>query len=296
MSPRPDVVLHCADEVGESPVWDEREGCLRWVDLLRGAVRSVTGAGRVVEVETGCAVGAICLTDTGDLVAAVRDGFARLSPRTGAVDLLAPVEAHDPRRRMNDGKCDPWGGFVAGTMVDDQSTPTGTLYRLGSAGEVTAGESGFTCPNGLDWSLDGGTLYHTDTPTGRIDVCELDPDTHLPIAREPFVRLDGPGAPDGMTLDSDGCLWVAMWGGGSVRRYTPQGRLDQVVDLPVAQPASCAFGGPGRRTLFVTTARHGLSERELAAQPLAGAMFAVDGLAQGMPAHRFPLSRRVRAA
>lgn len=294
MSPRPDVVLHAADEVGESPVWDERHGCLRWVDLLRGAVRSITGWGHVTEVDAGCAVGAIGLTDTRDLVAAVRDGFARLSPRTGAVHLLEPVEAQEAGRRMNDGKCDPWGGFVAGTMLDDQRAATGTLYRLGPDGTVTTGETGFTCPNGLDWSLDGTSLFHTDTPTGRIDVCGLDPDTRLPVFRKPFVQPEGPGGPDGMTLDSDGCLWVAMWGGGRVHRYTPEGKLDRVVDLPVTQPASCAFGGPGRRTLFVTSARHSLSGSELEAEPLAGALFAVEGLAQGMPAHRFPLSRRVR--
>ncbi|HYH32446.1 MAG TPA: SMP-30/gluconolactonase/LRE family protein [Pseudonocardia sp.] len=284
---RVEVLLECADDVGESPVWDDRERCLRWVDLLAGTVRSITPAGALTEVRAGCAVGAIGLTDTDALVAAVRNGFAALSPADGRLSMLAEVEADAPDRRMNDGKCDPWGGFVAGTMRDDQGTATGTLHRLGPDGAVTAGESGFTCPNGLDWAPDG-RIYHADTPTGRIDVCDLDPDTHLPVTRRPFVHVDGP---DGLTLDTDGGLWVALWGGGRVHRYTPDGRLDRVVALPVSQPASCAFGGQDRRTLFVTTARHGLSDAELAAQPLAGALFAVDDLAQGLPAHRFGLSR-----
>ncbi len=204
--------------------------------------------------------------------------------------MLAEVEAGAPHRRMNDGKCDPWGGVVAGTMLDDQGEATGTLYRMGPDGAVAAGETGFTCPNGLDWTADGRRFYHADTPTGRIDVCDLDPATHLPVARRAFVQVDGPGGPDGLTLDADGCVWVALWGGGCVRRYTPDGRLDPVVQLPVSQPASYAFGGPDRRTLFVTTARHGLTGHQLAAQPLAGALFAVPDLAQGLPAYRFGLS------
>jgi sugar lactone lactonase YvrE len=286
-----EVLVHCADDVGESPVWDDQQDCLRWVDLLPGIVRSVSPSGVLTQVRTGCAVGAIGLTDTDELIAAVRAGFARISP--AGLRMVADVEADAPQRRMNDGKCDPWGGFVAGTMLDDQSAATGALYRLGPGGAVGTGETGLTCPNGLDWTPDGTIFYHADSPTGRIDVCELDADTHLPVARRPFVAVDPPGVPDGLTLDTDGCVWVALWDGGRVCRYTPDGRLDRVVELPVSRPTSCAFGGPDRRTLFVTSARHGLGERELAAQPLAGAVFAVPDLAQGLPAHRFGLSSQV---
>lgn len=280
--------MHCADDVGESPVWDDRHECLRWVDLLAGTVRSVTPSGVLTQVWAGCAVGAIGLTDTDDLVAAVRAGFARISP--AGLRMVAEVEADAPNRRMNDGKCDPWGGFVAGTMLDDQSAATGTLYRLAPDTVVTAGEKSLTCPNGLDWTPDARVFYHADSPTGRIDVCDLDADSHLPVARRPFVRVDPPGVPDGLTLDTDGCVWVALWDGGRVCRYTPDGRLDRVVELPVSRPTSCAFGGPDRRTLFVTSARHGLTERQLPQQPLAGAVFALPDLAQGLPAHRFGLS------
>ncbi len=282
-----EVLAHCADDVGESPVWDDRHGCLRWVDLLAGTVRSITPSGALTEVRAGCAVGAIGLTGTDDLVAAVRGGFARLSP--DGLRMLAEVEAGEPHRRMNDGKVDPWGGFVAGTLLDDQSAPTGTLYRLGPDGAVRAGETGLTCPNGLDWSPDGSRLYHADSPTGRLDVCALDADTHLPVARRPLAAVDPPGVPDGLTLDTDGCFWVALWDGSRICRYTPDGRLDRAVELPVSRPTSCAFGGPDLRTLFVTSARHGLTDAELAAQPLAGAVLALPDLAQGLPAHRFGL-------
>jgi sugar lactone lactonase YvrE len=285
-----EVLVQCADDVGESPVWDDRHDCLRWVDLLAGTVRSITPSGVLTQVQAGCAVGAIGLTadDSGDLVAAVRAGFARISATS--LRMVADVEADAAHRRMNDGKCDPWGGFVAGTMLDDQSAATGTLYRLGPVGAVTAGGNSLTCPNGLDWTPDGDRLYHADSPTGRIDVCDLDADTHLPVARRPFTAVDPPGVPDGLTLDTEGCVWVALWDGSRVCRYTPDGRLDRVVTLPVSRPTSCAFGGPDRRTLFVTSARHGLTDRELAEQPLAGAVFAVPDLAQGLPAHRFGLS------
>lgn len=133
-----EVLVHCADDVGESPVWDDRHGCLRWVDLLAGTVRSVTPAGVLTQVQAGCAVGAIGLTDTDELVAAVRAGFARVT--SDGLRMVADVEADAPHRRMNDGKIDPWGGFVAGTMLDDQSAATGTLYRLGPDAVVTAGD------------------------------------------------------------------------------------------------------------------------------------------------------------
>jgi sugar lactone lactonase YvrE len=283
-----EILVHCADDVGESPVWDDRRECLRWVDLLAGTVRSITPSGTLTQQQAGCAVGAIGLTDTDDLVAAVRAGFARVTP--DGLRMVADVETDAPHRRMNDGKIDPWGGFVAGTMHDDQSAATGRIYRLGPDAAVTPGDNNLTCPNGLDWTPGGERFLHADSPTGRIDVCDLDPDTHLPVTRHPFAAVDPPGVPDGLTVDTNGCVWVALWDGGRVCRYTPHGRLDQVVELPVSRPTSCAFGGPDLRTLFVTSARHGLTDRQLAEQPLAGAVFALPDLAQGVPAHRFGLS------
>ncbi len=283
------VALDAHAELGEGPVWDDRRNCLFWVDIMRGLVHRfdpADGSDRAVEV--GQPVGAVRPTADGDLVVALRDGFARLDPETGALRMIAAVDADHPERRMNDGSCDAAGRFWAGTMALDETPGAGSLYRLDPDGTVRTMIAGVTISNGLAWTADGRTMYYVDTGSGCIDRFDVEPVTGDLSGRRPFVRVPpGAGAPDGLTLDADGGVWVALWGGGAVRRYTPDGALDGIVALPVSHPTSCAFGGIDLGDLYVTTASIALAPPARAAQPHAGAIFRCRPGRVGRSIHRF---------
>ena len=284
-----ELVLDPKAELGEGPVWDSRSACLWFVDILRGRIHRFDPATRELAThDVGCMVGAIALTEAGDLVLAVHDGFARLNPATGAFTLIAEVEADRPDQRMNDGKCDAAGRFWAGTMALDERAGAGALYRLDSDFSVHTMVRQVSISNGLDWSDDGRLMYFVDSPTQSIDIFDFDAASGALANRRTWLRI-GPahGMPDGLTLDADGCVWVSLWGGGGVRRYAPDGRLDSIVRLPTMYPTSCTFGGPDLRDLYITTATIQLSERERASQPQAGGLFRYRPPVGGRPANRF---------
>jgi sugar lactone lactonase YvrE len=206
------------------------------------------------------------------------DGTA--APLGTFVDADAGAEPPTPMR-ANDAKCDPRGRFWVGTMAYDFSSGAAALYRL-EPGERVARRvlSDLTISNGLGWSADGRTMYFIDTPTQRVDAWDYDLDEGTIANRRTLVEIpERAGSPDGMTVDAGGCLWVALWGGGAVNRYTPAGRLDRVVELPCAQVTNCTFAGPALDRLVVTTAWFGLGQPE----PLAGATFVVDAGVAGTP-------------
>jgi sugar lactone lactonase YvrE len=271
-----DLALDARAQLAEGPLWDEHERVLWWVDIMRGHVHRfdpATGDDRVLDV--GQPVGAVALReDPGSLVLAVRDGFATLDVASGAVAPLADVEKDEAGNRMNDGYCDARGRFWAGTMPMDDSGPRGALYRLDADHRVTRMLTGISCSNGIDWTDDGRTMYYIDTPTARVDVLDVDPESGDIADRRPLIRIaDGEGLPDGMVLDDEDHPWVALWGGHQLRRYTPDGDLDVVVHMPAARVTKPAFGGPGLDELYITTAWNGLSDAERADQPLAGSVF-----------------------
>ena len=174
---------------------------------------------------------------------------------------LAQPEAGRTDVRMNDGACDPQGRFWAGTMAYDESPGAGTLYRLELDGSCTTVLTGLTIANGIGWSPDGSTMYLNDSGTGCLEVFRFEMSTGAITNRRTLVRSDQPGVvPDGLTVDEEGGIWVALWGGGAVNRYAPDGSLLASLELPVERPTSCAFGGPDRATLFITTAREGLDD------------------------------------
>ena len=284
-----DCVLDVQAELGEGPVWDPDAECLYFVDIERSRVLRYDPASQASRsFDIGTMVGAVALTTTGDLVLAVRDGFARLDLDSGHVRAVAAVEADLTDRRMNDGACDPAGRFWAGTMALDERHGAGALYRLDPDGCVHRMLDGVSISNGLDWSDDGRLMYYVDTPTRSIDVFDFDIVTGAIANRRSLVRVEcGDGWPDGLTLDAEGCIWVALWSGGTVRRYTPDGTLDRVVLVPTTYPTSCAFGGPDLRDLYVTTAATALTADERARQPLAGGLFRCRPGVAGRPAHRF---------
>jgi sugar lactone lactonase YvrE len=276
----------------EGPVWDPNGGCLYFVDIMQGRVHRfnpATQARHTFDIgPTVGSVGAAALTERNDLVLAVRDGFARLDPRTGAVSKIADAEADRPNQRMNDGKCDPAGRFWAGTMALDETSGAGSLYRLDRDGTVHTMLQGVTISNGLDWSADAQTMYYIDSPTRRIDMFDFDVTSGAIENQRTFVQIAKQhGIPDGLTVDADGCVWVALWCGSAVHRYTPYGSLDAVVRVPTSCPTSCAFGGADLADLYITTAAMELNDRERAEQPHAGSLFVCRPGATGRAPNRF---------
>jgi sugar lactone lactonase YvrE len=284
-----ELVFDAKAELGEGPVWDSASECLYFVDIERSRVHRfhpTTHTSR--SYDAGSMVGAVALAEAGDLVMAVCHGFARLDLDSGRVRMIAEVEAGRQDQRMNDGKCDPAGRFWAGTMAFDHRSGAGALYRLDPDGRVQTMVRDVTISNGLDWSADGRLMYYIDTPTRSIDVFDFDPASGAIANRRPLVQVaDRQGFPDGMTLDADGGIWVAFWGGSAVRRYTADGALDREIRLPVTQPTSCAFGGRDLSDLYITTAATTLSPEERARQPRAGGVFRCRPGVLGRPANRF---------
>ena len=286
----PELVLDARAELGEGPVWDASAKELVWVDITgRRIHRYCPEMGEDVVVETPSDVGAVAQRRDGGLVLALADGFWLLEPAAAVPRRHRPVEARRADTRFNDGKIDPAGRFWAGTMAYDCRPGAGSLYRLHPDGRVETMLREVTISNGMAWSADGGTFYYIDTPTRRIDAFDHDPDTGAIGHRRTVVRLpeDLPGSPDGMTIDAEGALWVALWDGWAVHRYLPDGRLAAVVRMPVARPTSCAFGGADLGDLYITSARQGLSVDELASQPGAGGLFRVRPGVAGRPSTPF---------
>ena len=284
-----ELVIDTQAELGEGPVWDAAARCLWFVDILRGRVHRFDPAATALHTfEIGSMVGAVAPTERGDLVLAVHDGFARLDLASGQVTMIAGVEADRPDQRMNDGKCDAAGRFWAGTMALDEREGAGALYRLDPDGRVHTMLRHVSISNGLDWTGDGRVMYFVDSPTQSVDAFDFDLSAGTISNRRTVVRI-GPahGMPDGMTLDADGYLWVSLWGGGGVRRYAPDGRLDAIVRLPTMYPTSCTFAGDDLRDLYITTASIRLSDSERARQPQAGALFRCRPAVGGRLANRF---------
>ncbi len=287
--PRVELALDARAELGEGPVWDAANERLVWVDIMAGRVHLFRPkAGECRTLAVGRPVGAAALRAGGGLILAVPEGFASLDVETGVVAPLAALPEPQPDRRMNDGKCDAAGRFWAGTMALDERAGGGALYRFDPGGQVTSIVPGVTVSNGLDWSLDGRHMYYVDSGSGRIDVFDWDLGAGLVSNRRPFVHFPAQaGVPDGLTVDAEGGVWVALWGGGAIHRYRPDSTLDRVFLMPVSHPTSCAFGGPDLRDLYVTTARIALSAEERARQPEAGSLFRVRPGVRGRPPNFF---------
>jgi sugar lactone lactonase YvrE len=221
-------------------------------------------------------------------VLAVRDGIASASETGDGFRLEVPVERENIGNRMNDAKCDPVGRLFAGTTAFDFATGAGALYRIDGDWSCEAVVRGVTTSNGTAWAPDGTLMYFIDSATQAIDVFDYDVTTGSCSDRRRLVTIEpGDGIPDGMTVDADGNLWVACFGGGAVRCYAPSGKQVGEIALPVSQVTSCAFGGSDWSELFVTSARYRLSPEQLAAEPLAGAVFVCRPGVVGIPASAF---------
>lgn len=284
-----DVAVAMACELGEGPRWDPDGRRLLFVDVLAGHLHAASPDGRLILThEVGQALGAVNRSEDGGLVLAMRDGIYLADADGARLRLFASVEGDQPDLRMNDAACDPAGRLWAGTMAFDATSAAGTLYRIDADGTVTSVLTELSISNGLGWSPDSEQMYFVDSPTQRIDVLDFDHASGTVNNRRPFALIaDTPGVPDGLTIDAEGGIWVALWGGAQVRRYAPDGRVTDIVDLPVDQPTSCTFGGDAGDILYITTARLGLTDEQLTASPLAGSVLACRPGYRGHPAHSF---------
>ncbi|PPK93423.1 sugar lactone lactonase YvrE [Kineococcus xinjiangensis] len=269
----------------EGPCWSPQWGGLRWVDMLAGDVLSLGADGSVSREHVGDVAAVVRPRTGGGAVIAVERGFALQEP-DGSLRTLPELWAADAGLRMNEGGCDPDGRLYVGCMAYDQAEERGdgrgTVYRLDPDGTVGVAWSGVTISNGLGFSPDGSRAYYVDTPTGRIDVLDYDSAAGL-TGRRPFAQVndDGSSHPDGLVVDSEGYVWVALFGGGGVRRYAPDGTLDGVVEVPGAsQVTAVTFGGEDLDQLFITTSRENLPDD---AEPVAGSLFTFRPGVRGLP-------------
>ena len=285
-----ELVLDARAVLGEGPVWDFRRQRLWWVDIEGQELHvfdPLAGEDRAIPVGQPVSAVVMRAARSGGLMLAVKEGFAIFDVGTERLTLIARPEAELPGNRFNDGKCDPAGRFWAGTMGPEPRQ--GALYCLDTDLSVKRKIERVSISNGLAWSPDGGTMYYIDSTAHVIAAYEYDTATGEIANRRVVVEMPvEAGEPDGMTIDVEGMLWVALWDGGSVVRYRPaDGAVLARVSVPVSRPTSCAFGGADLDTLFITSARTGLDERALSAEPHAGGLFCCRPGVRGMPAADF---------
>jgi D-xylonolactonase len=280
------VALACKveAELGEGPVWVERDAALWFVDIKGRRLHRfdpVSGQRRCWDAPEQ--PGFVVPVRGRGLLAGLKTGLHEFDPRTGRFDLFACVEPHLPDNRLNDAVVCADGTLWFGSMDDLETRPTGSLYRLSSNGRCVPLDSGYVITNGPAFSPHAVTFYHTDTSEGVVYAFDRDEFGAL-SGRRVFVRIgkDG-GYPDGTAVDADGCVWIAMWGGWGVRRYSPDGELLSSVRVPCANVTKIAFGGADYRSVFVTTAWKGLSASQRAEQPLAGDLFRFETDVPGLP-------------
>jgi sugar lactone lactonase YvrE len=283
---RVEVAARLDTALGESPVWDVDNQILHLVDIFARRIHQLDpGRGTVKTVAVDGVPGAIALRRDGGYIGGIGLEFATIGS-DGSVAPIARVSAGD---RMNDGKCDPRGRFIAGTMDSKGRRGAAALYQLHAGGTVTQLLSGVTLSNGLDWSPSGDKLYHIDTSLERVHAFDYDLDTGKLGERLLFAEMkDLPGRPDGLTVDAEGGVWVAVARAGVVHRYDCNGRLDAVIEFPTPIVTNCAFGDSDLDKLYVTSSRALLPESQRAQDPLAGCVFVVEGLGiRGRPPHRY---------
>jgi D-xylonolactonase len=275
--------------LGESPVWDERTDTLYWVDIERGEVHHCRADGSLRGlIPVGQRIGCIALRRDGPgFIAGLERSIVLLTLDPLRIQPVAELDAHLAENRCNDGKCDAAGRFWVGTCDSGFSNATGWFFRFDAPGAVMRTAGPFICTNGPAFSPDGGRIYCVDSYGKAVYQYDLSAAGDLG-EQKIFRRFDaeGWGYPDGLTCDLSGCVWVAQWGASRVSRFSPEGELLDVIHLPVAQPTSCAFGGPEFKTLFITSASQGLRAGSNE-NGLAGAVFAVDLPCGGLPAARF---------
>jgi len=276
--------------LGEGPVWDDRAQVLYWVDIKAPAIwRLDPATGATTSWPMPHRVGAIALRENGGLIAAIKPGVAFVDLDADKIDIIAQPEPGIPDNRLNDGACDAMGRFWAGSMDDTETNPTGHLYRINADRSIARFEAGFVVTNGIRWSNDNKRMYLVDSVARTIWSYDFDVASGTPGPRRVFVQLtEADGYPDGLCVDAQDHVWSAHWAGSRLTRYRSDGAKERTIAIPAPNVTCCCFGGANLDTLYVTTARIGLSDDDLNAAPKTGGVFAVTGLGiKGRPSARF---------
>lgn len=283
-----EIALDACANLAESPVWDNDAQVLWWVDIFRAEVHRFDPSSGVDEKHTlNSAVGSLAVRETGGLILALEDGLYTYSMGQKPLNLARP-ELELKQNRFNDGRTDRQGRFWVGSLHREETEATGAFYRLDADGSCERVADGIIASNGTAFSPDGVRGYHADSKTGNVWSFAVDTDDGTITDRKIFAKIDSrEGVPDGATVDADGCYWLAHAGGWRIVRYTPTGKVDRIIHLPVEIPTSLTFGGNDLRTLYVTTATYSLSEKSQLIQPLAGSILALDVGCSGVPETKF---------
>jgi len=284
---QPKTAITSQNILGEGPWWSVEEQEFYWVDIKAPSLlrwNPVTNERK--EWRLPDEVGTFVRSSGSHGLVALQNGIARIDLSTGGLIPMVHPEKDKPWNRYNDGKCDRRGRFWVGSMDNAEQKTSGTLYRIDPDHSVTAVKSPVGISNGLGWSPDNTVMYYADSPAKCIYAYDYDIETGAAVNERILVDVDK-GVPDGLTVDSEGYIWNAQWGAWRVVRYAPDGSIDSILDMPVAQPTSCCFGGPDLNDLYITSARIGLPKSDLEKQPEAGNVFTVRTTVPGLPESPF---------
>ena len=288
---QPVVVVehHCL--LGEGPVWDAKQQMVYWVDILKGAIHEYSPKNKIhTTIFLNQMIGAFAFCTDGHFIAALQNGFAFIDRASGEIKMIEDPEVHLPGNRFNDGKCDPAGRFWAGTMALTEEAGVGSVYTIEKDVAAVKKIDNVSISNGMAWSADHTTLYYIDSPSFKVVAYDYDKTTgHISNERTIITISAEDGCPDGMTIDTEGMLWIAHWDGWQVTRWNPAtGEKLFHFSLPVGRVTSCTFGGENLEDLYITSASVGLTEEALESQPLAGALFVIPNCGfKGVPAFEF---------
>jgi len=282
-----ELVLDAKTILGEGSIWHPKENKLYWIDIEGKSLHiydPVTKEDKLFPL--GSRVGTVVPVQNGGALVALQSGIQEIDTKTGKLHFIINPLTDSINVRFNDGKCDPSGRFWVGTMALDARKKGAVLYRMDKDKSIHQMLDSVTISNGIVWTADKKTMYYNDTPTGTVEGFDYDDKTGAISNRRVVVRIPGGGGgPDGMTIDADGNLWVALWGSGTVGKFNPQtGELLQKVIVPAPNVSSCAFGGKNLETLYITTAREGMNADKLKQYPLSGGLFSVKPGVKGVPA------------
>ncbi len=281
--------------LGEGPVWDPRTKSILWVDIIQSNILILNTISKTFEsIETGSKVGSFALCDNGEkIIAALQDGFVFINRKNGLIEKISDPEIDQPHNRFNDGKCDPAGRFWAGTMSLNEQDNSGSLYTIDSQKNIEQKFDGVTISNGLCWSLDESRFYYIDTPTMEVVQFDYNKETGHICNKKSIIHISQEdGFPDGMTIDNEGMLWIAHWGGWQITRWNPStGKIIYRIKIPVSKVTSICFGGDDFSEIYVTSASIGLTKVDLQKEPLAGSTFVIKNTGfNGLPLFEYKIS------
>jgi len=281
------TLVACHNELGEGPIWHPLENRLYWLDILEKKIQRYDPRRAEYQVfNVGQKISALGLRGPNSFITAGENGFAFWSLDWDTFRAISNPERGKSDARFNDGKVDRDGRFWAGTMTAEGASSK--LYKLDENLVVTPMIENVTISNGIGWSPDDHIMYYADTRRFTIYAYDFEHDKGEISNKREFVQFSGEdGVPDGLTVDAEGYVWCALWGGWRVERYSPEGECVQTIEVPVAQPSSCTFGGEDFRTLYITSAREGMSQAQLAEQPQAGNLFTCQPGVRGLPESKF---------